>query len=140
MWDHELPLYYGLDGHDPVPVSMMEWATQFELRIASSQLGGDDPWRVARTELPGGAYVSTVFLGRASGRPVKLVINPVDSPARRGRSIGGRSVRIEPVICTQGIGKSGGVTREPACAGDGVAAGGVIGGADGFGVNRGEAG
>lgn len=59
----ERPMYYGLDGHDPVPVSMMEWATQLEVRHASIELDGTDPWRVARTELPGGAVVSTVFLG-----------------------------------------------------------------------------
>jgi hypothetical protein len=64
MSDHYgAPMYYGLDGHDPVPVAMMEWATQFELRLAAAELGGEDPWRVARTEFPGGAYLSTVFLG-----------------------------------------------------------------------------
>lgn len=56
-------MYFGLDGHEPVPVSMMEWATQLEVRHASVELDGTDPWQVARTELAGGAFVSTVFLG-----------------------------------------------------------------------------
>ena len=60
---HDRPMYYGLDGHDPVPVSMMEWAIQMEVRHASIELDGTDPWRVARTELPGGGSLSTVFLG-----------------------------------------------------------------------------
>jgi hypothetical protein len=56
-------MYFGLDGHDPVPVSLMEWATQYELRFAAIELGDPDPWSVAVTDFDGGAHLSTVFLG-----------------------------------------------------------------------------
>lgn len=60
------PHRYVLDGREPVPCDdLLAWALWFE--TAERHL--------ARTELPGGAYVSTVFLGmdhnfagRASGR------------------------------------------------------------------------
>jgi hypothetical protein len=48
----------GDDGRTPVACDLMEWARQFEARH-----GDVDPWRVARTEITSGVYVSTVFLG-----------------------------------------------------------------------------
>ena len=50
------PTYYRLDGHDPVPCTMMEWGRQGEDR------GPPDPWRVDET-MVGHLRVSTVFLG-----------------------------------------------------------------------------
>jgi hypothetical protein len=52
------PLYYLLDGHTPYPVDdVLEWATASDGALRSLA------WRVAYTGLPGGAFVSTVFLG-----------------------------------------------------------------------------
>lgn len=56
--------YYLLEGHEAVPIecdSVTKWAEASEARYADPS---GDPWRVARTDdLPGQAWVSTVFLG-----------------------------------------------------------------------------
>jgi hypothetical protein len=46
---------YILDGHDVVPVDLMTWARWFE-EIGRGRV-------VAQSELPGGVWVSTVFIG-----------------------------------------------------------------------------
>lgn len=53
---HNRPLYYILDGKLPIAVlTIQEWAAWNE----SNSEGG----RVAKTTLPDGTYISTVFLG-----------------------------------------------------------------------------
>jgi hypothetical protein len=55
--------WYVLDGHTPRAVSAMEWeAAAVERSRAVQQQGGEDPWRVAFTDLVR-CTVSTVFLG-----------------------------------------------------------------------------
>jgi hypothetical protein len=57
------PRHYVLDGKVPrVVSSFREWVQQFEQRTESCKQGADI-WRVGRTDLPNGGYVSTVFLG-----------------------------------------------------------------------------
>lgn len=54
---------YRLDGRTPVRItSRAEQYAEWERREQSIR-DGEDCYRVARTELPGGRYVSTVFLG-----------------------------------------------------------------------------
>jgi hypothetical protein len=56
------PRYYILSGHVAIAVDMWTWAAAFEKR----KLGiaaGDDPFRVARTEINDNCHVSTVFVG-----------------------------------------------------------------------------
>ncbi len=48
------PYYYNLKDGVPVPVSFAEWAFHSD---------DGEGWRVARTDLGGGVFVSTVFLG-----------------------------------------------------------------------------
>jgi len=52
------PLFYRLDGHTPEPCEAGEWASRIERGSWD-----DDLWRVDRTPLFDGVYVSTVFLG-----------------------------------------------------------------------------
>jgi hypothetical protein len=57
------PMHYVLDGKVPRAVnSFREWSLQLEQRLESCKQDADI-WRVARTYLPNGGYVSTVFLG-----------------------------------------------------------------------------
>lgn len=50
----------GPDGRTPVPCSMLAWDAA---RRSRKREAGNDPWRVALTELPGDVRISTVFLG-----------------------------------------------------------------------------
>lgn len=55
--------WYRLDGHDAVPMrTRAEQYAEWDRRERSIR-DGEDAYRVARTELDDGRYVSTVFLG-----------------------------------------------------------------------------
>lgn len=60
------PMHYVLDGKVARPVPFSEHLQQMEQRFRSCEQG-DDIWRVGRTDLPNGGYVSTVFLGLDHG-------------------------------------------------------------------------
>jgi hypothetical protein len=57
------PQYYILNGHMPVAVDMWTWTAALENRRVVMRATGNDPFRVARTEINDKCFVSTVFLG-----------------------------------------------------------------------------
>lgn len=58
------PLSYRLVGKTPVPCSDdFAFGSSYGERADAFRKTGDDPWRVAHTEVPGRRSVSTVFLG-----------------------------------------------------------------------------
>lgn len=61
--------FYTLDGKTAVPVEggVLEWAKASSARMHAIEADGDDPWRVANTDLTDGSHVSTVFLGLNHG-------------------------------------------------------------------------
>lgn len=56
-------IHYGINGHDTYPIEdHLAWARAYEQRF-DRNAESFDKWRVARTDLPGGGVLSTVFLG-----------------------------------------------------------------------------
>lgn len=53
--------FYILDGHEVIPSTIEGWAENAEKRYTNKE--GDDSWRVDKTTLENGGYISTVFLG-----------------------------------------------------------------------------